>query len=109
TLLTMDEGRSVVDLFTPANIERLRAIEEELTAIDGVLTVVTPLTALEFTQNIVTTTPDGTVTEDPTQSVAGLALLGAREREAPGSPEAEARLADAFTTLTRLNEIPPAE
>jgi hypothetical protein len=94
TLFTMDEGRTVADLFTPANVDLLQSIEEELSSTEGALSVVTPLTAMQFTQQIVTTAPDGTVTPDPTQSVAGLALLGAREREEPGSEAAQLRLDD---------------
>jgi hydrophobe/amphiphile efflux-3 (HAE3) family protein len=106
TLFTMDEGATVVDLFTPANLEKIQAIEAQLNDTEGVQSVVTPLTALQFTQNLVTTAPSGEVTTDPTQSVAGIALLGARAREVPDSPEAQARLDDAFVTVNRLGEIP---
>ncbi|MET0727742.1 MAG: MMPL family transporter [Acidimicrobiales bacterium] len=109
TLFTMDDGQLVTELFTPDNVAKMEAIEAELAGIDGVLSVVTPLTALQFTQNLVTTTPEGEVTDNPTQSVAGIALLGARDREAEGSPEAQARLDDALTTVTRLSGIPVAE
>jgi hydrophobe/amphiphile efflux-3 (HAE3) family protein len=109
TLFTMDEGRTVADLFTPANVDLLQSIEEELSSTEGALSVVTPLTAMQFTQQIVTTAPDGTVTPDPTQSVAGLALLGAREREEPGSEAAQLRLDDALETATRLAEVPAEE
>ena len=109
TLFTLDEGKTVVDLFTPENVAKMQAIEAELAETEGVESVVTPLTALQFTQNIVTTTPEGEVTEDPTASVAGIALLGARDREAEGSPEAQARLDDALTTVNRLGEIPADE
>lgn len=109
TLFTMEEGKTVADLFTPANVELLTAVEAQVAETTGVLSVVTPVTALQFTQAIVTTTPGGQVTPDPTQSVAGIALLGAREREAPGSAEAQVRLDDALQTATRLNEIPEGE
>jgi hypothetical protein len=96
TLFTMDDGKTAVDLFTPENVAKMEAIEAELADTEGVLSVVTPLTALQFTQNLVTTTPAGEVTDDSTQSVAGIALLGARDREEPA-------------TLARLNEVPVAE
>lgn len=101
TLYTMDEGQDVVDLFTSENIATLRAQEEELRDTDGVLGVVSPLTGLEFTQAMVES-PSG----DVTQSVAGQALLSARERDP--DPESKAlRLEDAATTLGRINEVPP--
>jgi hydrophobe/amphiphile efflux-3 (HAE3) family protein len=109
TLFTMDEGTTVVDLFTPANIEKIQAVEGELNGTEGVLSVVTPLTALQFTQDLVTKSPSGELTDDPTASVAGVALLGAQARETAGSPEAKARLDDALATVSRLNEIPVAD
>jgi hydrophobe/amphiphile efflux-3 (HAE3) family protein len=100
TLFTMEGGRDVVDLFTPENIEHMQEVDEQLHTVDGVAAVVTPLTALQFTQNLAVSD-----TGDPTQSVAGQALLSARERE-PDPAAQEVRLADAATTLQRLNEVP---
>ncbi|HET6835129.1 MAG TPA: MMPL family transporter [Acidimicrobiales bacterium] len=100
TLFTMEDGSDVVDLFTPANIEHLQEVDEQLHTVDGVAAVVTPLTALQFTQNLAVSD-----TGDPIQSVAGQALLSARERE-PDPAAQEVRLADAATTLQRLNEVP---
>src|SRR3546814_17721610 len=57
---------------------------------------------------MVTMTPDGELTEDPTASVAGQALLGARERETSDAAM-QVRLDDPLTTLERLNAVPPAE
>src|SRR5690606_1121598 len=106
TLFTMEEGKTIVDLFTPGNLEAWEAIEEEVLADPGVQSVVTPRAALEFTQKMVTMTPEGELTEDPTASVAGLALLGARERETDEAAK-QVRLDDAFATLERLNAVPP--
>ncbi|MBA2495886.1 MAG: MMPL family transporter, partial [Acidimicrobiia bacterium] len=108
TLFTMDEGTTVVDLFTGANLAQFDEVEAELAGAEAVLAAVSPRTALQFTQNIVTTGPDGTPTEDVTQSVAGIALLGARERE-PDPAAQELRLADSLATLERLSAIPPPE
>ncbi len=103
TLFAMDEGETVVDLFTPANIEAIRAVEEELRATDGIVAVVSPLTALEFTEALVES-PSGS----PADSVAGQILLGATERDP--SPEAqEIRTASSLETLERINAIPEAE
>ena len=99
TLFTMDDGQTVADLFTPDNIAQVQQVEEDLRATDGVFSVISPLTALEFTQNMVTS-PTG----DVTQSVAGQALLGARDRE-PDPAAKEIRLDDSFTTLERINAV----
>jgi uncharacterized protein len=100
TLFTMEGGSDVVDLFTPENIQHLQQIDEQLHDTEGVETVVTPLTALQFTQNLAVSD-----TGDPTQSVAGQALLNARERE-PDPAAQEVRAADAVATLQRLNAVP---
>lgn len=93
TLYTMDEGTTVVDLFTPENVERMESQSATLRDTAGVFNVITPLTALQFTHNLIDS-PSG----DPTTSVAGQALLGARERDT--NPEsAELRLDDSLATL----------
>ncbi len=102
TLFTMDEGKTVTDWFTPENIEHMTQVEDELRNTDGVLTVISPLTALEFTQAMVTGPPEAP--DDVTQSVAGQALLAARDAEP--DPAAQAiRLEDASTTLARINAV----
>src|SRR3546814_21126118 len=87
TLFTMEEGKTIVDLFTPENMAAWEAIAEEVLADPGVQSVVTPRAALEFTQRMVTMTPDGEVTDDATRSVAGQALPGPREREPSAAPQ----------------------
>jgi hydrophobe/amphiphile efflux-3 (HAE3) family protein len=100
TLYTMDDGKDVVDLFTADNVARFRDKEERLRNAAGVLGVVSPLTALEFTDNLVKS-PDG----NPATSVAGQILLRAQQRET--DPAAvQARADDNFTTLERINAIP---
>ena len=99
SLFTMEEGQTVTDLFTPANIAHMRQVEEDMRATEGVFTVISPLTALEFTQNLVASDSG-----DVTQSVAGQAVLGAREREP--DPAAQAlRLEDSVTTLERIDAV----
>lgn len=104
TLYTVDDGSDMADLFTPGNIARLRALEEDLRSVENVFNVVSPLTALQFTHNLVESD-----TGDVTQSVAGQALLSARQREEPGSEEAAARLEESLTTLQRVEAIPAGE
>jgi hypothetical protein len=103
TLFTVEEGSDVVDLFTPENIARFERVDEELAEAEGVVATVTPLTALQFTQNLVQSD-----TGDVTQSVAGQALLSARERD-PDPASADIRLSDAAATLERYNAVPEAK
>ncbi|MDH3707095.1 MAG: MMPL family transporter [Acidimicrobiia bacterium] len=53
-LFTADEGKTIADFFTPANLEELERIEDELRASDVVQGVVSPVTAMTWTQNLVT-------------------------------------------------------
>ena len=103
SLFTMDEGSDVVDLFSPENLERMQRVDEELRQTEGVVAVVSPLTALQFTQNLVSSD-----TGDVTQSVAGQALLSARERD-PDPASQTLRLDDAATTLARISAFTPEQ
>jgi hypothetical protein len=67
------------------------------------VSIVTPLQALQFTDNLV---QGGTPGGDPTANVAGQVLLRALGEEVEGSPEAEARRASSLRTLERVNAIP---
>ncbi len=51
---TADEGKTIADFFTPSNVEKLAAIEDELRASEVVQGVVSPVTAMTWTQNLVT-------------------------------------------------------
>ena len=105
TLFTMEEGTTVVDLFTPENNEAIADAVDQIKDEGGthVRNVISPLTALEFTQALVTSESG-----DPTQSVAGQALLAARDRE-PDPAAKDLRLQDSVRTLERLGEIPEAD
>ena len=116
TVFTADEDSTVVDMFTPDNVAQWRAAADEIREIDGVQSVVSPLTALEWTQNLITPIgPDGELkTEDgnpvyasPTEvatSAAGQILLAAvdRETELGNTEAAAARSADSLLTVERL-------
>ncbi len=102
TLFTMDEGKTVTDLFTPENIAHMTDVGDQLRNTDGVVSVITPLTALQFTQNLVTGPPEAP--DDVTRSVAGQALLGAQDRE-PDPAAKTLRLEDAGTTLARVGAV----
>jgi hydrophobe/amphiphile efflux-3 (HAE3) family protein len=103
TLVTMDKGHTVNELFTPENQAKWRAVEDDLNKSKGIVGVISPRTIMEFSDSLVQS-PSG----DPTQSVAGRALLNATARD-PSPEGQEARNADAGTTLQRLNAVPQAQ
>lgn len=53
-LYTMDQGKSIVDLFTPANIAQFQDIEKKMLASPTIKSVVSPLTLLQWTQDLIT-------------------------------------------------------
>ena len=53
-LFTVDEGKSVVDLFTPANITKFSDVEKQMLTSDAIQSVVSPLTLLQWTQDLIT-------------------------------------------------------
>ena len=53
TLVTMDKGHTVNELFTPENIAQWKAIEKKLHDSGKVVNVVSPLTALQFNDALV--------------------------------------------------------
>ncbi len=88
-LFTIDEGRSIVDLFTPANITQFTEVESEMLTSDAVQSVVSPLTLLQWTQDLVT------------KGVASEIIARTIERE-PDPAAAELRQQDAIVTTLRL-------
>jgi hydrophobe/amphiphile efflux-3 (HAE3) family protein len=97
TAFEVPEGQSILDMFTPANIDELDRVQAELADTPGIVDSVTPLSALRWTDNLVTPPPGGTALDSPAAKI----LVAAREREAPGSAAADARLADSLRTLER--------
>ena len=83
TLVTMDKGHTVNELFTPENQAKWRAVEGELGKGKGIVGVISPRTLMEFSDSLVQS-PSG----DPTQSIAGRALLAATAKDP--SPEGQA-------------------
>jgi hydrophobe/amphiphile efflux-3 (HAE3) family protein len=114
-LLTADDGKTVVDLSNPHNLAEMERVADELRShTDLIESVVTPRTALEWSDNLIQKDASGTVAADPTGSVAGQALLTALNADQPdGQPQSEEskslRFADSATTLERLGEVPTAE
>jgi len=103
TLVTMDPGHTVAELFTPDGIKQWTNIAHEIDASHQVLGTVTPLTALEWNNNLVKG-PNGNVT----QSVAGKILAGDLGRATSKTGQA-ARNASALATIDRINAIPVAQ
>jgi hydrophobe/amphiphile efflux-3 (HAE3) family protein len=97
TAFEVPEGQSILDMFTPENIAELERLQATLADTPGVLGSISPLSALRWTNNLVTPPPGGATTDSP----AGQILTRAIGREAPGSPEAAARTQDGLTTITR--------
>jgi hydrophobe/amphiphile efflux-3 (HAE3) family protein len=101
SLVTLEEGSTVNDLFTPENLAAWEQVEEELRATGLLFGVVSPRTALQFTDNLVKS-PSG----NPAESAAGRLLLGATARD-PSPEGKEARTASSIRTLQRVTAIPP--
>jgi uncharacterized protein len=106
TLFTMDEGLDVVDLVTGPNRDTILAAAEEVQSSPNVEAAISPLTALEFSNNLIQrnyATPESPeVSANPLETVAGRILGDAIAREEAGSPEAAARAADQSRTACRL-------
>ncbi|MET0908239.1 MAG: MMPL family transporter [Ilumatobacteraceae bacterium] len=105
-LITMDDGHTIDELFDADGITQFRSLHDDLMADDAYVSVVTPLTVLEYTDTLV---QGGTPGGDPTRGIAGTITLRALAAAEPGSDEATARQEDSVRTLERAGEIPPDE
>jgi hydrophobe/amphiphile efflux-3 (HAE3) family protein len=103
TLVTMDPGHTVAELFTADANKQWAAIADQIHASHQALNVVTPLTALQWNDSLVKG-PNG----DVTQSVAGKILTADLARD-PSRAGQAARNASALATITRINAIPSAQ
>jgi uncharacterized protein len=101
-LFSVEEGGSVLDLFETENLERIRQLEADLRAIDGVVGVVSPLTALEWSANLV----EGGLASPASQILQGAI---ARETAAGNEEAAEARTESGLLTLARAGAFPEEE
>jgi hypothetical protein len=104
TVISMDDGHTVDELFTAENRAQLEAFDDALVESGDVHGVITPLSILEFSDSLIAS-PDG----DPTHSIAGAALQTALGKETPDTPEATARAENAFATIGRLNAVPEVQ
>jgi hydrophobe/amphiphile efflux-3 (HAE3) family protein len=105
-LMSMDKGKTIADLASPKNRRTIEAAQKQLEADPGIEAVITPLTAMQFSSNLIQrsyadpTNPEPA--EDPTKSIAGTLLQQAIKAEKPGSAAAKAREADFAKTATRV-------
>ncbi len=106
TLVTLGDGGNLTDLFTPANVEQWTQVEAELKERGGdqIFGVVTPLTALQFTNDLVLD-PE---TKDPFSGVAATILIRAAADD-PTEEGKAARAASTGVTIERVNAIPAAD
>jgi hydrophobe/amphiphile efflux-3 (HAE3) family protein len=88
-LFTVPQGRTVVDLLTAANIAQLDEIEAELATNPAIQSVVSPVSLLTWTQDLITS---GTASEILARTI---------ERE-PDPAAQERRRTDALITTLRL-------
>lgn len=95
TAFEVPEGQNILDMFTAENIDEFDALQAELADTPGVLSSISPLSALRWTNNLVTTSPG------ESSSAAAQILTRAIQREPSGSEEQAARLADGAMTLQR--------
>ena len=96
-LFTSTDGSDVSQLYEGANLAELERITAELQTVDGAYAVVTPLTSLQFSANLLS---------GGASSVGSRALLSALSRDEAG---ADARQADVTVSLARLGAIDEAE
>jgi len=105
TAIEVPEGSTVDSLFTPEGVAAMAATSDRVRAIENVDGVISPLTALEFSNSLVQAPAGGTVFD----AIATRALAQAQAAaEASGdTASAEARGADIAATAGRLLAIPP--
>jgi uncharacterized protein len=101
TVITMDHGHTVDELFTAEGNAQFTKLHDSLVNSGKYQGVITPETVLQFSDNLVRS-PDG----NPLHSVAAVATLAAIAKEPPGSATADARNADFQATSARLLAIP---
>ena len=108
-LFSMNDGNTVADVMSPADQATMEQIAATLNERpDLVEAVITPRTALDWTDRLIRLQPDGQPATDPTASAAGLSLLHGLTDDP--SPEGQAaRSADAGKTIERLGAIPADE
>src|ERR1700712_3996303 len=105
TVWSAPAGGDVVSFFTRSNLDQLAEVERRLSADQHILGVITPATALQYTQNLVIgTDPAGRAAPIPSGPAAPTPL-GAPARD-PDPAGRSARQADTARTLERFGAVP---
>lgn len=108
SVISLADGTGVESLFDAEGRSRMERFARQLEPGPGrpVHSVITPLTALEFS-NALVSSPDG----DLTRSIAGTALLDALSaaQAAGDAASVSARTTDATTTLSRVATVPASD
>ena len=102
TVITMDKGHTVDELFNDQNRPKIAAVGKKLSADKkDILGVITPIDALALSNNLVSSK-----TCDPTQSIAGKLILAAK---AACRPPTKRRGSPTRRHARRVNEVPCAQ
>ncbi|MEO6628203.1 MAG: MMPL family transporter, partial [Aquihabitans sp.] len=104
-LFTMEDGHKVAELTSAANRKALAAAKAEIAKNPHVEAVLSPLDALQFSDNLLSRSPKDPTNADqfvPLESIANTVLTKAQEAEKPGSPGLAAREADFLATSKRV-------
>ena len=104
TVVATENGAKVDSLFTPEGIATFTKVADQARAVDGVRGVISPLTALQFSNSLIQPPAGGTVFD----AIATKSLVQAKEAATAAGDTAsvEARDADLVTTSSRLLAIP---
>ncbi|MFZ4667864.1 MAG: efflux RND transporter permease subunit [Microthrixaceae bacterium] len=104
TVVATEGGAKVDSLFTPEGIATFTKVADRARAVEGVRGVISPLTALQFSNSLIQPPAGGTVFD----AIATKSLVQAKEAATAAGDAAsiEARDADLVTTSSRLLAIP---
>jgi len=102
TVVELDDGLSLSEFLTPEVQAEFDRAAETLVAEEGIKGVISPVTALTFSQNLLTMNMEGQPAATPFEAIATLTTQDAINNEAEGTPERAAREADLAVTAERL-------
>ena len=104
SVITMDPGHTVDELFTQQNLDTFNSVTTDVQAVKGVQGLISPVTAMQFSSDLVKAPEGGSVLD----SVAAKALTHASEvaEQSGDTASAEARKADTGATAARLLAVP---
>jgi hypothetical protein len=108
-MLQTPKGTTIDQAMTPANMKEINRISAKLKAHpDLVQSVVSPVSALQWSENLLTKKPNGQPATSPLDSAVGIATTHALDDD-PSQRGKDLRQKDAFETLDRFNAIPASQ